>query len=110
MDAELRKELAEWCAKLSAQLESGVFITKALDQLAIEVRNPRLRQATDHLRRRVEDGENITTALRTFPDVFDRRLIALIGCGEACGIVPDVLKIAPEYICSNSVKYGDEGE
>lgn len=107
MDTELRKELAEWCSKLSALLESGVFINKALEQLAVEVRHPRLRQATGHLRLRVEDGESITTALRIFSDVFDRRLITLIDCGEPCGIVPSVLKIAPEYICSDSVKYGD---
>lgn len=77
---------------LSVMLKAGITITQALDSLAKDATNPKLRQLITSLYTQIESGQSLSQALRLFPQVFDPIYLNLITIGEESGTLDSTLR------------------
>lgn len=77
-------------AELSLLLESGVRIDKGIDIIKRTKAKPVLAKLLDDLNKKIKKGNNLSTACRDYPDVFDELYCNLIELGEASGNLSEV--------------------
>ncbi|MEN3039514.1 MAG: type II secretion system F family protein [Candidatus Kryptonium sp.] len=92
-----RTEVAEFLHHLSFMLKSGIPLITALQDLAGEVRNPRLKSAISTLISSILRGESFySAALRT--KIFPPVVLSLIQIGEASGTLDQTLDEASKHL------------
>lgn len=77
--------------QLATMIEAGLPLGQALDILARQTRNPRLREALESSIRDIEGGASLSASFSKYPEVFDHVYISLIKAGEASGSLDRVL-------------------
>lgn len=90
------KMLAHWCWSLGSSLRAGLSLLEALKVLRRRGR-PRVRQIADQVRRRIEDGDDFVTALRTLGDPFPPLFLALADVACHTGRLPEMLRSLEDY-------------
>jgi len=86
------KSLALLTSQLHVLLSCGTPLVEALDALARQTRDPRLREVVADLRRRVEEGSSLSAALEAHPTYFGPLYWSLVGAGEASGDLAGMLQ------------------
>jgi len=79
------KDLAIFTSQLGTMLNAGLSITKVLDIQAKQLSNPKLRAVTEDLKRKVESGLPLSTAMDGYPNIFSTLYSAMVRSGEASG-------------------------
>jgi type IV pilus assembly protein PilC len=72
-------------------LNSGLPINRALEVLAKQTENKKLRKCTMALEKSVEAGANLSKAMQEFPEIFDNLFISLVKAGEGTGTLGNSL-------------------
>ena len=85
------KSLALVCRSLGTLIESGVSLPKAIVTAAGPGVDHRTRQVMAEISLRVEQGEDIATAMRVHEGEFPRVMIELIDVAEQTGAMPEIL-------------------
>lgn len=98
-------ELSVFTKQLSVMIDAGLAIVQALDMLANQATNIRMKQALTGIRERIEGGFDLATAMEKYPDVFDSLYSNLVRAGSASGQLDVMLRKLSVYIeKSNKLK------
>lgn len=87
-----RRERLPFLVALEDLTSSGLSAGEAIRLLSVRVKEPQLRALSGGLWERIGEGASLSTAMLSFPTVFDSSTINLIQAGEATGSLNDVLK------------------
>ena len=85
------RDLVYILRNLATLTQNGVSLPKALGTLAEEQALERHRDMILALRRRLENGESFSTAMKQFGGAFDAIMINQIKVGEHSGTLPETL-------------------
>ena len=86
------KDKTLFTRSLSAAIEAGLPILKAIGIVTRETTNSYLKEIGDVVQDSLERGEKLSTGLSKYPDVFDEVYIASIAAAEASGRMDEILK------------------
>ena len=85
------KDKAIFSRQFAALVNAGVALVRGLSVLSDDCTNPKLKQALMAINADVQQGTNLSDAMRKHPDCFDNLYVALIQAGEVGGVLDEVL-------------------
>ena len=95
------KNLAVFTRQLSVMIDAGLPLVQCLEILGRQETHAGLAAIIRTVRRDVEAGAALATAMKKHPGVFDTLYSSLIAAGEAGGILDTILKRLAVYIEQN---------
>lgn len=72
-------------------MNAGVAIVRSLGVLSEQCSNPKLKQSLMDISSDVQNGINLSDAMRKHPDCFDGLYVSMIQAGEVGGVLDEVL-------------------
>ncbi len=93
-----KKDLAIFSRQLSVMLQSRVPVTQSLKSLAVQIRNPSFKQKILKISQLVEEGNSLSEAFATFPEVFNVFYVSLVKTGEASGKISESLYYLSDHL------------
>lgn len=91
-------DLVVFCKLLATMLNGGVPILNAVDSIANEIKNPRLKRVLREINRDLKEGKMFSESLRKYPDVFSTLFIAIVEAGEKVGSLDQMLRRLNTYL------------
>jgi type IV pilus assembly protein PilC len=85
------KQKAVFASKMAALVNAGVPIVRSIDLMARQQKLPLFKRALQAVSLEVNQGESLGSALRRWPQVFDRLTIAMVEAGETGGVLDESL-------------------
>jgi type IV pilus assembly protein PilC len=85
------KDKAVFASKLAVLINAGVPILRSIDLVQSQQKSPLFKRALAAMVFEVNQGENLATAMRRWPKVFDKLMIAMVEAGEAGGVLDETL-------------------
>jgi type IV pilus assembly protein PilC len=85
------KDKAIFSRQFAALVNAGVALVRGLGVLAEDCSNPKLKKALMAINADVQQGTNLSDAMRKHPACFDNLYVALIQAGEVGGVLDEVL-------------------
>ncbi|PAX47895.1 type II secretion system F family protein [Brunnivagina elsteri] len=85
------KDKAVFSRQFAALVNAGVAIVRSLGVLSEQCSNPKLKQALLAISADVQNGLNLSDAMRKHPQCFDGLYVSMIQAGEVGGVLDDVL-------------------
>ncbi len=79
------KDLAIFTSQLGTMLNAGLSITKVLDIQSKQISSKKLKAITDDLKKKVEAGLPLSTAMQDYPGVFSTLYTSMVKSGEGSG-------------------------
>jgi type IV pilus assembly protein PilC len=98
-----RQELITFCFTMEQLTRAGVPIIAGLEDIRDSLPQSRLREVVSNLIENIQGGENLSEAMRHFPDVFDQVFVNLVNAGEHSGNLSKVFEHLTE-----TLKWHDE--
>jgi type IV pilus assembly protein PilC len=92
------KELPTFSRMIAAMLDSGIPLVQSLAALEEQTQSRSFRAVIGSLRVRIEGGEEFSSALREFPDIFDELYVSMMRAGEAGGLMAEVAGRIARYL------------
>lgn len=84
--------------QLASLLKSGISFSGAMEILLLPgVHRPATRAMLEELAKRVRDGEPLSSAMSSRPDVFDELYLTLVEAGEVSAKLPEILTRLAEF-------------
>ncbi len=77
--------------QLSAMLGSGIPLSTAIDILADQTENARLKEAIQKVSADIKGGTSFANALLKYPDIFPQLFVNMVAAGEVAGNLDEVL-------------------
>jgi type IV pilus assembly protein PilC len=93
-----RKEVIQMSTQLAIMVETGVTISEALECIAQQSANARMKRLVDDITHQVQSGVDLSVALARHPRSFPVLYIALISASEKSGMLPKMLNRATVYL------------
>lgn len=84
------KDLSIFCRQLYTMLDAGVSITSALNMLANQVTNQRLKVIVAEIEEAVKKGDMLSEAMKRYRE-FPTLLVSMVESGEATGNIDEML-------------------
>ena len=78
-------------------LGAGMPIVRCLSALEKQLQSQGLKQVVTHIRKRIENGDPLSSALAEFPDVFDTLYVSMVKCGERDGRLPETISRLADF-------------
>ncbi|MGG6296748.1 type II secretion system F family protein [Leptolyngbya sp. AN02str] len=85
------KDKAVFSRQFAALVNSGVALVRGLGILADQCPNPKLKKALLGISADVQQGTNLSEAMRKHPNCFDGLYVSMVQAGEVGGVLDDVL-------------------
>jgi type IV pilus assembly protein PilC len=85
------KDKAIFSRQFAALVNAGVALVRSIGVLADDCPNPKLKQALLDINADVQQGTNLSDAMRKHPACFDDLYVALVQAGEVGGVLDEVL-------------------
>jgi type IV pilus assembly protein PilC len=85
------KDKAVFSRQFAALVNSGVAIVRGLGVLSEQCANPRMKQALMEISSDVQQGVNLSDAMRKHPVCFDNLYTSMVQAGEVGGVLDEVL-------------------
>ncbi|MDJ0616655.1 MAG: type II secretion system F family protein [Calothrix sp. MO_192.B10] len=85
------KDKAVFSRQFAALVNAGVAIVRSLGVLSEQCENPKLKQALLEISNDVQNGVNLSDAMRKHPDCFDGLYVSMVQAGEVGGVLDEVL-------------------
>ncbi|MHB8071046.1 MAG: type II secretion system F family protein [Candidatus Cryosericum sp.] len=79
------KDMAIFTSQLGTMLNAGLSITKVLDIQSKQITSKKLRIITEDLKRKVESGLPLSTAMDNYPNIFGTLYTSMVKSGEGSG-------------------------
>ena len=86
------QELTVATRQLATMIQSGMSLLRALYVLEEQARSDKFREALTSIRMDVEAGIALSEALKRYPTIFNALYTAMVGAGEAGGILEETLE------------------
>jgi len=93
-----KKDLAIFSRQLAVMLQSRVPVTQSLKSLAVQLKNPSFKEKVLKIAQLVEEGNPLSDAFGTFPEVFSVFYVSLIKTGEASGKISESLNYLSDHL------------
>lgn len=102
-----QSELAAWFSKMkrvneqsltvfsrqfATMINAGLAMVRCLDILAEQTEDKKLQQTLINVRKDVEGGSTLSSALAKHPDVFSTLYVSMVKAGEMGGVLDEVLE------------------
>lgn len=102
-------EKITFCRYASAMLKSGLPLSKGIEVLQEETKQPVMKKILGDISYGLEEGQQLSTIFEKYPKVFDHFFLTLVRVGEASGTLADVFAylekgLRAEYSLSQKVK------
>ncbi len=78
---------------LSAMIEAGLPLTRALDVLTRQTGNKKLQEILNSIHQKISEGETFSASASNYPSVFSPLAVSMIKAGEESGNLSENLKI-----------------
>jgi type IV pilus assembly protein PilC len=98
-----RLELITFCFHMEQLMRAGVPIMESLEDLRDTLSQSRFREIISSLIEHIRGGENLSQAMRHYPDVFNQVMVSLVHAGEQSG----QLSVVFAHL-TNTLKWHDE--
>lgn len=85
------KEKLFFVKHLSVMLRVGISISDALKTLSQQTENKYFKKVLLEMNRRIENGENFSQSLKSYPRIFNELFVSMIEAGEISGKLEEVL-------------------
>ncbi|MBR8837290.1 MAG: type II secretion system F family protein [Stigonema ocellatum SAG 48.90 = DSM 106950] len=85
------KDKAVFSRQFAVLVNAGVAIVRGLGVLSEQCSNPKLKKALLEISIDVQNGINLSDAMRKQPEAFDSLYVSMIQAGEVGGVLDDVL-------------------
>ncbi len=85
------RDKAVFSRQFAAMVNAGVAMVRCLTVLADQCGNPKLRKVLNQISLDVQQGINLSDAMRRHPDCFDTLYVSMIQAGEVGGVLDEVL-------------------
>lgn len=85
------KDKAVFSRQFAALVNAGVAMVRGLGVLAEQCQNPKLKKALLNISSDVQQGVNLSDAMRKHPECFDNLYVSMIQAGEVGGVLDEVL-------------------
>jgi type IV pilus assembly protein PilC len=92
------REKADFCLQLAVMLQARISIQRALEALAGQATNRRMKVVIESLRKEIQRGHPLNRALSLQPGVFDNLFIVTCEVGEESGRLAEVLNHLAEHL------------
>ncbi|VXD24844.1 Type II secretion system protein [Planktothrix serta PCC 8927] len=86
------KDLAIFARQFASMFNAGIAMARCLSVLSEQCSNAKLKNALTSIRADVEEGTELSVAMRKFPDIFDQLFISMVSAGETGGVLDEVLE------------------
>jgi type IV pilus assembly protein PilC len=96
------KHKAVFASKMAALVNAGVPIVRGIDLMASQQKLPLFKRALEAVSLEVNQGVGLGTALRRWPQVFDRLTIAMVEAGETGGVLDESLSRLAKLLEDNA--------
>lgn len=92
------KDIAMFSRQLSAMLEAGVTLIKALNILYLQMEKKNVKESIKRLYENVQKGDQLSDALKKQEGVYPEIMISMVEAGEASGRLDSVIaKVADTF-------------
>jgi type IV pilus assembly protein PilC len=85
------KDKAVFSRQFAVLVNAGVAMVRGLGVLSEQCPNPKLKRALTSISSDVQEGINLSDAMRKFPECFDNLYVSMIQAGEVGGVLDEVL-------------------
>jgi type IV pilus assembly protein PilC len=85
------KDRAIFSRQFAAMVNAGVAMVRCLSVLSEQCSNPKLRRTLVKINNDVQQGINLSDAMRKHPDSFDNLYVSMVQAGEEGGVLDEVL-------------------
>ena len=85
------KDKAVFSRQFAALVNAGVAIVRCLGVLSEQCANPKLKKALLEISADVQQGVNLSEAMRKHPQCFDALYVSMVQAGEVGGVLDEVL-------------------
>jgi type IV pilus assembly protein PilC len=85
------KDKAIFSRQFAAMVNAGVALVRSLGVLSEQCTNPKLKKALVAISAEVQNGTNLSEAMRKHPDCFDTLYVSMVQAGEVGGVLDEVL-------------------
>lgn len=85
------KDKAVFSRQFAALVNAGVALVRGLGVLSEQCPNPKLKRALTEISTDVQQGMNLSDAMRKHPSCFDNLYVSMIQAGEVGGVLDEVL-------------------
>ena len=85
------KDKAVFSRQFAALVNAGVAMVRGLGVLADQCTNPKMKKALMEISADVQEGVNLSDAMRKHPQCFDGLYVSMIQAGETGGVLDEVL-------------------
>lgn len=85
------KDKAVFSRQFAAMVNAGVALVRCLGVLTEQCPNPKLKKALIAISKEVQEGTNLSEAMRKHPKCFDALYISMVQAGEVGGVLDEVL-------------------
>lgn len=85
------KDRAVFSRQFAALVNAGVALVRGLGVLADQCPNPKLKKALMEISSDVQQGVNLSDAMRKHPQCFDGLYVSMVQAGETGGVLDEVL-------------------
>jgi type IV pilus assembly protein PilC len=92
------KDLAVFTRQFSVMIDSGVPLVQSLEILGEMQENAKFKTAITTVRKEVESGSDLATAMKAHPKIFDDLYTNMVSAGEAGGILDNIFQRLSIYI------------
>jgi type IV pilus assembly protein PilC len=93
-----KKEIVYVTNQLAVMVDTGITLSVAMEGIAEQEENPTLKSMLLRLKKRVEGGEDFSTALTEFPKHFNRTYVSLVKAAEHTGQLGAMLERISGYL------------
>lgn len=92
------KDVLEITRQLAVMVKAGISITEALETMAEQTQNPKLRDLLGKLYADVEEGKPFSEAVAAHPKIFSPLYLNMLRASELSGSFSHILNRIAEYI------------
>ncbi len=85
------KDKAVFSRQFAVLVNAGVAIVRSLGVLSEQCPNPKLKKALVEISDDVQQGVNLSDAMRKHPDCFDALYVSMVQAGEVGGVLDEVM-------------------
>jgi type II secretory pathway component PulF len=85
------KEVIFFTSQLSLMLEIGTPLKNALEAICNQTKNTDFKEVIHSLLRDVEEGQQLSDAMKRYPQVFNSVYNSMVRAGETGGFLPEIL-------------------
>ena len=85
------KDKAIFSRQFAVLTNAGVAIVRSLGVLAEQASNPKLKKALIEISDDVQQGVNLSDAMRKHPQCFDTLYVSMVQAGEVGGVLDEVM-------------------